>query len=178
MFLHEATQSMAMTAQASSTPYNPQTLNLPSISALVSFYHACLGFPVKQTWLNAIKAGNCNTFDGLTFSNVARYCPDANKTILGHLAQRHQNVRSTKPELPPPLAPPAPVMPMEITFMDMEDNHKKYGTLRSLKYIYSNPFRFPISSLGLPIFFLRKAERKRWQNVLPTTAHQTDKTVI
>jgi hypothetical protein len=50
VFLQEMTQSMAMIAQASSTPYNPQTLNLPSISALVSFYHVCLGFPVKQMW--------------------------------------------------------------------------------------------------------------------------------
>jgi hypothetical protein len=86
---------MAMAAHASSTPYNPQMLNLPSIGALVSFYHACLGFPVKQMWLDTIKAGNCDTFDGLTYSNVARYCPDANKIILGHLAQQRQNVRST-----------------------------------------------------------------------------------
>jgi hypothetical protein len=50
VFLHEASQSMAMIAQASSTPYNPRTLNLSSISALVSFYHACLGFLFKQTW--------------------------------------------------------------------------------------------------------------------------------
>jgi hypothetical protein len=42
------------------------------------------------------------------------------------------------------------VVPMEITFMDMEDEYKKYGTLRLLRYIYSNPFRFLISSLGLP----------------------------
>jgi hypothetical protein len=45
--------------------------------------------------------------------------------------------------------------------MDMKDNHKKYGTLRSLRYIYSNPFRFPISSLGWLIFFLRIAEREQ-----------------
>jgi hypothetical protein len=56
---------------------------------------------------------------------------------------------------------------MEITLMDMEDNHWKYGTLRSLRYILSNPFRFPISSLGLPIFFLRIAEREQWQNTPP-----------
>ncbi len=85
-FLQETTQSMAMAAHTSSTPYNLRTLNLPSISALVCFYHACLGFPVKQTWLDAIKAGNCDTFNGLTYSNVARYCPDTNETILGHLA--------------------------------------------------------------------------------------------
>ncbi len=53
------------------------------------------------------------------------------------------------------------VVPMQVTFMDMEDNHYKYGTLRSLRYTYSNPFRFLISSLGLPIFFLRIAERER-----------------
>jgi hypothetical protein len=44
------------------------------------------------------------------------------------------------------------VMPMEILFMDMEDKYRKYGTLRLLRYIYSNPFRFLISSLGLPNF--------------------------
>ena len=82
MFLYEATHAMAMTAQVSSTPYNLQTLGLPSISALVSFYHTCLGFLFKQLWLDAIKAGNCNTFDGLTYSNVARYCPNADETIL------------------------------------------------------------------------------------------------
>jgi hypothetical protein len=79
---------------------------------LVGFYHACLGFPVKQNWLNAIKAGNCDTFEGLTYSNAARYCPDANETIMGHLAQQRQNVRSTKPKstLPASLAvPPPPV---------------------------------------------------------------------
>ncbi len=73
----------------------------------MSFYHACLGFPFKQTWLDTIKAGNCDTFDSLTYSNVARYYPDANKTILRHLAQQRQNVRLTKPKLLTPLSPPA-----------------------------------------------------------------------
>jgi hypothetical protein len=41
-------------------------------------------------------------------------------------------------------------MPMEITFKDTEEECKKYGTLRLLRYIYLNPFRFLISSLGLP----------------------------
>jgi hypothetical protein len=71
-------------------------IDLPSIPALVAFYHACLGFPVKDSWLEAIKAGNCDTFAGLTYSNVACYCPDGDKTIFGHLAQMQQNVQSTK----------------------------------------------------------------------------------
>jgi hypothetical protein len=106
-FLQGGIQSMAMAAHASSTPYNPQTLDLPSINALVSFYHACLGFPVKQMWLDTIKASNCGTFDGLTYSKMARYCPDCDDTILGHLAQQHRNVRSTKPKCPTPLLPAA-----------------------------------------------------------------------
>jgi hypothetical protein len=49
------------------------------------------------------------------------------------------------------------VVPMEITYMDREDDYKKYGTLSPLRYIYSNPFRFPISSLGLPNFPSQKS---------------------
>ncbi len=54
-----------------------------------------------------------------------------------------------------------PVMLMEITFMDMDDNCKKYGTFKSLRYIHSSPFSLLISSLGLPIFFLRIAGKER-----------------
>jgi hypothetical protein len=85
-YLYGAAQAMAMAARVSSTAFAPRSMDLPSIGALVGFYHACLGFSVKQTWLKAVKAGNCNSFDGLTYSNVSQYCPDTNKTILGHLA--------------------------------------------------------------------------------------------
>jgi hypothetical protein len=95
-YLYGAAQAVALAARASGTPFDPRSLDLPSIGALVGFYHACLGFPVKQTWLDAIKAGNCDTFEGLTYSNAAKYCPDADEIIMGHLAQQRQNVRSTK----------------------------------------------------------------------------------
>ncbi len=85
-YMYGAAQAIALASLASKTPFDPRSLDLPSIAALVGFYHACLDFPVKQTWLDAIKAGNCNTFNGLTYSNVARYCPDSDETIMGHLA--------------------------------------------------------------------------------------------
>jgi hypothetical protein len=112
-YLYGAAQAVALAARAAGTPFDPRSLDLPSIGALVGFYHACLGFPVKQTWLDAIKAGNCDTFESLTYSNAAKYCPDADKTIMGHLAQQCQNVRSTKPKQPLPvplvvLPPPGP----------------------------------------------------------------------
>jgi hypothetical protein len=133
-FLQGGTHSMVMAAHASSTPYNPPTFDLPSIGALVSYYHACLGFPVKQTWLDAIKTGNCDTFDGLTYSNVARYCPDSNETILEHLAQQRQNVRSIKPKrstlLSPtslPTATPIPEnMPSKQVFIKVYPHSRLY----------------------------------------------------
>ncbi len=107
--MYGAAQALALAAQSTKTPFDPRSLDLPSIGALVGFYHACLGFPAKQTWLDAIKAGNCDSFDGLTYSNAARYCPDADETILGPLAQQRQNVRSTKPC--PPALNPASLLP-------------------------------------------------------------------
>jgi hypothetical protein len=118
-YMYGAAQALALAAQSTKTPFDPQSLDLPSIGALVGFYHACLGLPAKQTWLDAIKASNCDSFDGLTYSNVARFCPDADETILGHLAQQRQNVRSTKPHPPalnfalllPAIAPKVPELP-------------------------------------------------------------------
>jgi hypothetical protein len=98
------------------------------MAALVRFYHACLGFPVKQTWLDAIKAGNCDTFDSLTYSNAACYCPDSDKTIMGHLAQQRQNIRSTKPKAPIASPPPvaAPKAPSNEVFIRVFPISKLY----------------------------------------------------
>jgi hypothetical protein len=57
-YMYGAAQAIALASLASKTPFDPQSLDLPSMAALVGFYHACLGFPVKQTWLDAVKAGN------------------------------------------------------------------------------------------------------------------------
>jgi hypothetical protein len=68
-------------------PFDPCQIDLSSIHALVAFYHACLGFPMKNLWLEAIKAASCDTFTGLIFSNMACYCPNTDETILGHLGK-------------------------------------------------------------------------------------------
>ena len=111
-YVYGAAQAVALAARAAGTPFNPQSLDLPNIGALVGFYHACLGFPVKQTWLDAIKAGNCDTFEGLTYSNAAKYCPDSDEMIMGHLTQQRQNVRSTKPKQPTPAPLVLPSLPL------------------------------------------------------------------
>jgi hypothetical protein len=120
-YLYGAAQAVGLAARAAGTPFDPGSLDLPSIGALAGFYHACLGFPVKQTWLNVIKAGNCNTFKGLMYYNGAKYCSNANEMIMGHLAQQRQNVWSTKakPTSPVPLAvlPPPVKTPFNQVFV-------------------------------------------------------------
>jgi hypothetical protein len=70
------------------------------------------------------------------------------------------------------------VVTMEITFMDMEDKALKIWYFMITKVHIFNPLQFPISSLGSPIFLLRTAERERWQNMPPMTAHQIDRIVV
>ena len=56
-------------------PTTPAALNahdLPSIGSLIRYLHAAAGFPVKSTWLAAIKAGNFSTWPGLTYANASR----------------------------------------------------------------------------------------------------------
>jgi hypothetical protein len=146
-YIYGAAQAVALASCAAGTPFDPRSLDLPSIGALVGFYHACLGFPVKQTWLDAIKAGNCDTFEGLPYSNAAKYCPDADETIMGHLAQQRQNVRSTKPKQPMPvplvaLPTPADTASNQITIVTQplsklftDDTGRFPGRTRSGQYV-------------------------------------------
>ena len=74
--------------------------DLPSVPALVRYLHARVGFPARDTWLRAIKVGNYATWPGLTYNNAAKYCPNTDETIMGHMVQTRQGVRSTKPKKP------------------------------------------------------------------------------
>lgn len=70
--------------------------DLPSIPKAIRFLHAAAGFPVKDTWLKAIKNGHYDTWPGLTPEAVAKHCPDAIETQKGHMKKQRQNVRSTR----------------------------------------------------------------------------------
>ena len=74
--------------------------DLPSVEALIRYFHAAAGYPVRCTWLKAIGAGNYSTWTGLTLTKVTKYCPSATATILGHLVHKRQGVRSTNKKLP------------------------------------------------------------------------------
>ena len=72
--------------------------DLPSVEALIIFFHAAAGYPVRDTWLKAIKAGNYDSSPGLTYINATNYFPSADETIKCHMVQTCQGIQSTKPK--------------------------------------------------------------------------------
>ena len=49
--------------------------------------HAVCGYPVKSTWLKAIKAGNFDGWPIINKNNVKKYYPETDKKSKGHLNQ-------------------------------------------------------------------------------------------
>ena len=70
--------------------------NLPSISQTIKYHHASTGYPVEDTCIKAINAGNCTTWPGLTAAAVQKHFPESDKTQKGHMKRQRQGVRSTK----------------------------------------------------------------------------------
>ena len=78
-----ASTQMELTKQSTTTKQLPQssvtanrmarTYDLPNTPALVAYLHATAGYPVKATWLAAIKRGAYSTWPGLTYDLAARY---------------------------------------------------------------------------------------------------------
>jgi hypothetical protein len=62
---------------------------------------AVCGYPVKPTWLKAIKVGNYVRWPVLTECNIQKYYPKTTKTAKGHLNQTRKNVGSTKVKATP-----------------------------------------------------------------------------
>jgi hypothetical protein len=68
--------------------------SLPSIPQTTTYLHAAAGFPIKEIWMDAIKAGNFITWPSLTTLAVRRHFPDSNKTQKGQMKIQRQGVRS------------------------------------------------------------------------------------
>ena len=96
----EYRQAFTAVPYASDNYSNLQALSayeLTSVEALVNYFHAATGFPVKSTWLDDIKDGNFASWPGLTYQNAAKYFHSSHETIKGHMTQTRHNVRSTNP---------------------------------------------------------------------------------
>ena len=75
---------------------------LPTTEESVRWMHTVCGYPVKYTWIKAIKAGNFTGWPMLNKRNVVKYYPESTKIPKGHFYQTRENVRSAKPK-PKPL---------------------------------------------------------------------------
>ena len=84
------------TTTSQNKPEANNVYDLPSMEALVRYMHATAGFPVRSTWIKAIKNGNFNSWPGLTYNNAEKYCPQSMETIKGHMVKSSQGFRSTK----------------------------------------------------------------------------------
>ena len=47
--------------------------DIPSVEALIRYFHAAAGYPVHSTWLTSISAGNYSSWTGLTLTNTTKY---------------------------------------------------------------------------------------------------------
>ena len=62
--------------------------NIPSTKESVRYLHAAAGFPVQETWIDAIKAGNYTTWLGITVKTVNRHFPESEETQKGHMKKK------------------------------------------------------------------------------------------
>jgi hypothetical protein len=70
--------------------------DLSSIEQAIRWIQAVCGYPVKSTWLKAVKAGNFVGWPLLTKKNIGKYFPNTPETQQGHMALTRKNVHSTK----------------------------------------------------------------------------------
>jgi len=61
--------------------------DLPSTEEAIKWMHAVCGYPVKSTWLKAIKAGSYIGWPLLTEQNVNKNYPETTETPKGHMNQ-------------------------------------------------------------------------------------------
>jgi hypothetical protein len=100
--------------------------DLPSTEQAIKWMHAVCGYPVKSTWLKAIKAGNYIRWPMLTERNVNKYYPETSETPKGHMNQTRKNIRSTK-------AKPTPLETCDTTQLHSKKVRDIYTTMYDIR---------------------------------------------
>jgi hypothetical protein len=59
--------------------------DLPNNRQTIFYYHAMAGFPTKESFLDAVRAGNYAMWPGLTTAMISKHFPDSDKTQKGHM---------------------------------------------------------------------------------------------
>ena len=79
--------------------YAAHVFELPSAKETIRYMHAAAGFPQKDTWLRAIRAGNFATWPGVSVSAVQKHFPESEETQKGHMKSVRQGLRTTKDKI-------------------------------------------------------------------------------
>ena len=111
--------------------------DLPSVADLIRYFHKATGCLVRSTWLKSIGAGNYSLWPGITLDNATKYFPSAEATIMRHLVQKRQGVRSNKPKPQPPSSHEEP-MPQ------VRSNELFLQVTPIIEFYTDNTGRFPI----------------------------------
>ncbi len=74
--------------------------NLPHTQKSLLYHHTLVGFPPKETFLAAVRAGNYATWPSLTTTLIHKHFPNLDKTQKGHMKEQRKGVRSTKLSAP------------------------------------------------------------------------------
>jgi len=72
--------------------------DLLSTEQAIKWMNAVCGYPVKTTWIKAVKAGNFIGWPLLTVRNIRKYHPEPVEMSKGHINQTRKNVHSTEPK--------------------------------------------------------------------------------
>jgi hypothetical protein len=70
--------------------------DLPNTRQSLLYHHALAGFPPKETFLAAVRAGNYATWPGLTTTLILKHFPDLDKMQKGHMKGQQKRVRLMK----------------------------------------------------------------------------------
>jgi hypothetical protein len=70
--------------------------NLPNTRHSLLYYHALVGFSMKETFLDAVRAGNYPTWLNLTTTLIVKHFPNLEETQKGHMKGQRKGIWSTK----------------------------------------------------------------------------------
>ena len=118
---------------------------LPNTEQVIRWYHAAAGYPTKDTWLKAIKAGFFATWPMLTVKAVRKHYPETVVTAKGHMKRTKSGVRSTKE----PISEPEEITAAEKDLRAMRKKHKDvYVAIKDFNdMIYTDQTgKFPVVS--------------------------------
>ena len=94
--LSRATKPLIRAKRKSPNELAANVYSLPSMPQAIKYLHAAAGFPVKDTWIDAVNNNHFSTWPGLTAKAVNKHFPESVETQKGHMKKQRQNVRSTK----------------------------------------------------------------------------------